>query len=804
MQTTRWIPHPLGLVAGAGGGYFVLAWLGYAFMIQPAGVALWPASGFLLGLLLLLDRRDWAAVLLGAYLGNLAADLLHGSTPALALAAGVANGLEALVAAGLLRRFLPRPITVGTLREVAWLVLGGALLSNSITALGGAAVLHRFAGDRFWTRWLIWWVGDGMGMLIVTPVILSIASLVRDRVRLTRRRLLEAVVVLGLVALVALLVIRREPGSSRPLGGWPFLAFPPLLWAAVWLGPWGAALATLVLGCVTAWNAAHTAAPTTDGGSMIGDTLQVVSFLALASVSSLVPASILAEQRRIQRRLAEGDERFRQMAESIKEAFFVVDLATRVPLYVSPTWGQIWGRPMSDGGDPAVWFEAVHPDDREKLAEDQRRVAMGESSITNFRVLRPDGTVRWVRGRAFPVRDGAGAVYRMVGVAEDVTELRQTELQLAHAQKLESVGRLAGGVAHDFNNLLTVILAETDLLLAEPGLDGETVSSLDHVRQAADRAAVLTRQLLAFSRRQVVEPVVFDLNRLVRELTSLLRRLIGEDLELVVRAGPDPVLVRADRGQIEQVIANLAVNARDAMPEGGTLALETGTTELEERYDGMADTVEPGLYAVLAVSDTGTGMSEAVRVRVFEPFFTTKERGKGTGLGLSTSYGIARQAGGQLTVHSEPGAGSTFRLYLPRVEGTVSRKETGTMGIPTGTETILVVEDEAAVRRVAARMLQGCGYQVLVAPDAEAAKQLIESYRHPIHLLLTDVVLPGQGGRELAEEVLAIHPDLKVLFTSGYTDDTVLRLQLLKRGAQLLQKPYTRETLARRVREALD
>jgi PAS domain S-box-containing protein len=800
-----WHRH-LGLALGVAVIYWGLGTLGYLFVIRPSGVALWPAGGFLLGALLLLDREWWPAALIGGVLGNFVVDRQHGLSVPFALTADLANAVEPLVAATLLRWALPRPISVGTLKEVGWLVLGAAAFSNALTALGGAAALSAWGHRDFWNAWLVWWIGDGMGMLVLTPVVLSVAALIREREPIRGRTVLEGVAVLAAVGVIAALVLRREPGSPRPLGGYPYLAFPALLWAAVRFGPPGAALSTLVLGCVSVWNAAHPrGAMAAAGRSPISEALEIYSFLGLAAVSSLMPASILNQRRRDQRELEESERRFRQMAETIQEAFFVVDLETTVPLYVSPTWAEIWGRPIEDAADPDIWSQAVHPDDRATVVESRRRVARGETNISTFRVVRPDGAVRWIRDRAFPVRSEEGRVYRMVGVSEDITELRQIELQLAHSQRMESVGRLAGGVAHDFNNLLTVILAETDLLLDEPTVDPGTENALRDIRGAAERATMLTRQLLAFSRRQVVEPVVFDLNHLVRDLTALLRRIIGEDVGLVVRPCPETARVRADRGQIEQVVINLAINARDAMPEGGTLTISIGIAALEPAYARSHPEVEPGPYVVLAVTDTGSGMSEHVQTRIFEPFFTTKEGGKGTGLGLSTSYGIATQAGGQLTVSSEPDIGSTFRLYLPHVDPISPTPSTGpAVTTPSGNETILLVEDEAAVRAVATRMLRSQGYVVLEAGDAETAKEVLAAYPGPVHLLLTDVVLPGQHGRELADEVRELRPGIRVLFTSGYTDDAILRLQLIAHGIELLQKPYTRDDLTRKVRTALD
>lgn len=504
--------------------------------------------------------------------------------------------------------------------------------------------------------------------------------------------------------------------------------------------------------------------------------------------------------------LRESEERFRQMAEHIKEAFFVIDLSNWRPLYISPTWAEIWGRPVTDAyANPQMWFETIHPDDRATMRADQERSIRGEPTTSVVRVVRPDGSVRWVRGRAFPVRNVEGRVYRMVGVSEDITELRRAEEQMAQAQKMEAVGRLAGGVAHDFNNLLTVILGETEIAQADLAPGHPLAESLAEVRRAGERAAVLTRQLLAFSRRQLVEPTVFPLNGVVVEMTKMLRRLIGEDLELVVKMAPDAGAVRMDRGQIEQVLANLVVNARDAMPGGGTLTIETQNVQLDEDDARGHGDLAPGRYVFLAVSDTGAGMTDDVKARAFEPFFTTKEQGKGTGLGLATCYGIVKQAGGHIAVYSEVGVGTTMKVYLPLVGGEVGTRETvEATALPRGTETVLVVEDEGAVRRVAVRVLQGLGYGVVEARDRDEALRVLEVHPGHIDLLLTDVVLPGIGGRELADRVTAARPGIKVLFTSGYTADVILQHRLLEHDVALLQKPFTRESLARKVRDVLD
>ncbi|MFI5182615.1 MAG: ATP-binding protein [Thermoanaerobaculia bacterium] len=420
-----------------------------------------------------------------------------------------------------------------------------------------------------------------------------------------------------------------------------------------------------------------------------------------------------------------------------------------------------------------------------------------------------DGRTIWLRTSKVPLHDESGAVFGVLGMYEDITEQRQAaglKEQLLQAQKMESVGRLAGGIAHDFNNLLTAILGYAELAAGRLKPDDPSRLELSEIDKAAQRAADLTRQLLAFSRKQVFELRVIDLNRVVSNTHKMLRRLIGEDIEFVMSLKERLSSVKADTGQIEQVLLNLAVNSRDAMPKGGKLTIETSEVELGESYSTSHFDVPPGPYVVLAVSDTGTGMDAKALSHVFEPFFTTKEAGKGTGLGLSTVYGVVKQSGGHVTVYSEPGVGTTFRIYLPRVEDApeMDRGSSAHAALAGGTETVLVVEDEEAIRRLTCRALEAYGYTVLSAAGAREAIRLCEEYAGEIHLMLTDVVMPGVSGRELARSAAALRPLVKVLFMSGYTDNVVVHHGVLDPGTPFLQKPFTPRSLAQKVREVLD
>jgi signal transduction histidine kinase/CheY-like chemotaxis protein len=424
----------------------------------------------------------------------------------------------------------------------------------------------------------------------------------------------------------------------------------------------------------------------------------------------------------------------------------------------------------------------------------------------------------WEDASIYAIRDAEGRATHLFAIKEDITArrqaaevLRKTREQFLQSQKLEAIGQLAGGVAHDFNNLLSVIRGYTEILLARVPPGDAAHGTLETIRHAADRAAGLTHQLLAFSRRQVLEPKVVDLGVLLEDMGDMLRRLIGEDIDLSVARPAELAAVKIDPGQFEQVVLNLAVNSRDAMPSGGALRLELSDAELGAPHSRDGAAIVPGRYVLLSVGDTGCGMAPEVQARIFEPFFTTKERGRGSGLGLSTVYGIVKQSEGYVWVDSEPGQGTTFRIYLPCVDEPLEQRTAPSRdGAENGNgEIVLIVEDDAFVRGLAAEILGERGYHVLVAPDGEEAIRLAEGYSGPIDLVLTDVILPGMNGRQVAERLTRSRPDLRVLFMSGYTDDVIARASAtggtgaLAPGLRFLQKPFTLESLASGVREAL-
>jgi len=511
--------------------------------------------------------------------------------------------------------------------------------------------------------------------------------------------------------------------------------------------------------------------------------------------------SELAERRRLEEKL----QLQAAALESAANAILITDREGKI-LWVNPAFTQVTGYAADEvlGENPRILKSGRHPP--EFYEHVWKTILAGQVWHGEMVNQRKNGSLVYEETTITPVRDAGGGISRFVAIKLDVTEKRNIEEQLRQAQKMEAIGLLAGGIAHDFNNLLGVIIGYSELLLEGTKPDDPRRKQLQAIAKAGGHAASLTRQLLAFSRKQVLEPVVLDLNAVVSDVTRMLRRLLGEHIKLVVVAGRSLGRVKADPSQIEQVVINLAVNARDAMPQGGQLTIETANVELDEDYRRRHPAAEPGRHVMLAVSDTGAGMDEETQGRIFEPFFTTKEMGKGTGLGLATVYGIVKQSGGYIWVYSEPGQGTTFKVYFPRVEEAAEEPAAveGQVRSLRGTETILLVEDAEALRLFARESLLSCGYTVLDAGSGVEAREISARHKEPIHLLLTDVVLPRMSGRELAEHLAPHRPEMKVLFMSGYTDDAIVYHGVLKPGTSFLQKPFSAYKLRSKVREVLD
>ena len=522
----------------------------------------------------------------------------------------------------------------------------------------------------------------------------------------------------------------------------------------------------------------------------------------------LGPALLEALQRARQRDALQSQERLlRQIIDANPSLIFVKDWNGRFVL-VNQATAQVYGTTVdslvgkTDADFNRNMEEVAHflRDDRDVMSSGQSKL-IAEEPVTNLA-----GETRWFQTIKVPLSSPAEGTATLLGVATEITERKRLEEQLLQSQKMEAVGQLAGGVAHDFNNILTAIVGYTDLLAAE--LDGNVrqLEDLEEIRKAARRAAALTRQLLAFSRKQVLEPRIIDLNSVVLNLDKMLRSLISENIELKTDLANNLAAARADPNQIEQVIMNLAINARDAMPDGGTVTIETSNATLDDAYAAQHVSVIPGEYVMLAVSDTGCGMDEKTKSRIFEPFFTTKPAGRGTGLGLSTVYGIVKQTGGNIWLYSEPGKGTTFKIYLPAIAalpediGKVAPAE----AVRRGGGTVLVVEDDEQLRRLTHRALASQGYTVLEADRGSTALDIARRHKGHIDLLLTDVIMPDTNGRKLAETIRAARPGLRVLYMSGYPDGAIASHGMLEPGVAYLAKPFTTEAVTRRVREVLE
>jgi PAS domain S-box-containing protein len=499
----------------------------------------------------------------------------------------------------------------------------------------------------------------------------------------------------------------------------------------------------------------------------------------------------------------QSEERFRQLAENIDQVFWMLDLATNKVVYASPAFEKVWGQSASALYQDREWLaQTVHSEDRTLFQAFVQKVGSGSAEVT-YRIVRPDGAVRWIHDRAFVVRNPEGDPYRVAGIAEDITDRRELEEQLSQANKMEAVGRLAGGVAHDFNNLLTVISGYSQMLLESTSVGDPKRDKLEQVLNAANRAGILTKQLLAFSRRQVLQPKLVDLNHLVINLKAMLVRIIGERITIETALDPALGLIKADPHQLEQVVMNLAVNARDAMPNGGQFRIETARAGAVRSTNSECPD-DSGKRVRLTISDTGCGMDERIRERAFEPFFTTKGIGKGTGLGLSTVYGIVRQNQGTIQVSSQPGRGTVFELLFPLASDGEPDDDVPAKSKlkPEAGETILVVEDEPGVRALVRETLRQLGYIVLEANDGYEALKLIEQHRTEIHLLLTDVIMPLMNGHELALRTKALRPGTKVVYMSGYTDD-VLAFHGIAPEIDFIQKPFSSTDLAKKLGRVL-
>ncbi len=519
----------------------------------------------------------------------------------------------------------------------------------------------------------------------------------------------------------------------------------------------------------------------------------------------------ITERKQAEKALRASEARFRRAINSISDHIYMTEVTAEghhINLYISPNITELTGYPLENfTADRYFWPTVViHSEDRPIAEAQSDKLDTGQNSETEYRMIKENGTVIWVRDSARVESQGTSKI--VYGVVSDITENKRLEEQLRQSQKLEAIGQLAGGVAHDFNNILTVITGTCDIMLLDTEKDHPLYPDLEQVKQAATQAASLTHQLLAFSRQQVLQPIVLYLNEILTNNTKILQRLIGENIELITLPEVELGCIKADPSQMEQILLNLAVNARDAMPKGGKLTIETKNVYLDETYTQHHVDVEIGPHIMLAVSDTGEGIDSMVQEHIFEPFFTTKEQGKGTGLGLATVHGIVKQSNGHIWVYSEPNQGTTFKIYLPEVEATGSKLASSNNNVSQllpSEGTILLVEDENMVRNLAHRILVRNGYSVLEALNGQAALKISEGYKGKIDLLLTDVIMPGgMSGRQLVEHITPQRPEMRIIYMSGYTDNAIVNHGILDSDAAFIQKPFTPDHLAKKIREVLD
>jgi PAS domain S-box-containing protein len=794
-------------VAALAAVYYAAAWVGLRYVAFSHSVSLvWPPAGLAFAALVLLGYRVWPGVLIGAFLANAA-------TPdPLAAAAVIASGntAAALLAATLMRRVTgPRP-QLEDPRHTRTLIFLAAPLSAAVAAAVGVSALSLTGAldSRAALQALpTWLAGDMLGLLVVAPVCFSWAT--RPRGRYARGMLEVVALVVGTAAAAEVGLLQEISPPFLGQVGYTYLLFPFVVWAAVRFGPRGASLVTLVVAAIAVWHTARRGGPFLVDSA--GGTLFAVAcyLLVLAVTGMLVASAVWSERDRATHALQRSEERLRLALDAARMGIWYWSMETNALVW-DHNLRTLYGLgPGEVVRDYEQFLSRVHPEDREFVSRSvERALRDGGALDYEFRILLPDGQVRWIADQGRVGRDRAGRPTYLTGVCMDVTDRRTGEERLRQSHRMESVGRLAGGVAHEANNQMSVVLGAASFILRRHDVPEAVRADVEHIRKAAERTSAVTAQLLAFSRRQILRPVVLDLGALVRSWEIVLRRVMGEDCTVLLRQTEQVGSIRADPGQLEQVLLNLALNARDAMPRGGTLVVEVFSTTLSEDYVRRRPdvVVRHGRYAVLTVSDTGHGMDADTLAHVFEPFFTTKGVGHGTGLGLSTVYGIVKQSDGYVWAYSEPGRGSTFKVYLPEVgQEAASPSTAALMPAPDGRgEVVLVVEDDDAVRRMTRRALEDAGYRVLEAPNGHAALELLSGDGARVGLVLTDVVMPGIGGRALAERLAQVRPDLPVLYTSGYTDGEIVRRGLIEPGAAFVQKPFAPETIARAVRERLE
>jgi PAS domain S-box-containing protein len=770
--------------------FFATARFGFdtAFVYENVG-PFWPATGVSIAALFLRGYRLWPGVLAGSLLANL--DAGAAALPSVGAAAGAVA--EALVAVHLLRLADFRA-QFDRLRDVIAFVPLACVVAPTLSATLGVTALWLngdIPGAAYDRAWTIWWFGNASGALMLAPALLVWAT----RARLpTRAAVIEGAAWLLAVAVVTEVIFSERFGVRIP----PYPVFALAILISLRFRQAGIAMATLVIAAIAAWRTADGSGPFSTGATA-HDIAVLDGYLLTVAITGLVIAALLSERTRTERLLEEREERFRLLIENASDLVLVIDRDGAVT-YASPASEQMLGlRPAELVGTQL--HSGVHEADRPALAAAFARAVdlAGTSVPVDLRYRHQDGSHRSLSSVLISRLDDA-RIGGVIATLHDVTERERWEGQLRQAQRMDAVGRLAGGITHDFNNLLTAVMGYSDLILQTLPADDPLRADVEEIKRAGERGSLLTRQLLAFSRGQPVERVAVDVNEVVSDLEPLLTRLIREDIRLEIALRADDARVLGDKGQLEQVLVNLVVNASDAMPDGGTLAITTESVELDAEYFSLHGIAEgsPGRHLQLEVTDSGHGMDEETRSHVFEPFYSTKEEGQGTGLGLATVYGIVRQSGGFVWVYSEAHIGTTFKVYLPSVEVAVA--DEGDERVPEREQelrsalqggTALLVEDDAMVRALVRIMLEELGLEIVEAEDGDKALALSEaSDPDGIHVLVTDTVLPGVGGIELAQRVRARHPGLVTLVMSGYSETRAMGAAPPAQGTGFIPKPF--------------
>ena len=774
---------------------FLSVELGFALIVPPRGNGtIWPAAGVLSAILMLSPRNRWLSIMAAAFVGELVANL-HAQYAMLAAAqvTGV-NLVQSAVLAWAILRVCGTDRCCDTVRDLMGFVVTTAATIATV-GLVAAAVIRLNFGSAFWTAWQNWWVSDMLGVLLGAPLILGLAH--TDFSQISAWRKVEAASLALTVGLsTAIIFGTQSSADALQLLALLYVTFPVLMWAALRFGLHGTSSALFGVSVIAVWFTANSQGPMANIGETVGQQVTYVQiYLGVAILSSLTLAAVTRERSTSEHALRKEAERFQKVFDNIPVMVVMHDGLGGIE-GVNREFERVMGWSAEELARINVLEECYpDPDMRREVIE---HMGAPQAGWRLFKARIKDGRLLETLWANVQLLDGS-----YLGIGQDVTEQQELEAQLRQSQKMEAIGRLSGRIAHDFNNLLTVILGYTKLSLDYPTSAEELRENLDQTRLATERAAQLTRQLLAFSRKQVRQPRVLDLNEIVVEMGGMIRRLIGPDVTLGIETDPKLRPIIADPNQIEQAVLNLVVNARDAMPHGGHLSISTEDTRTSVTENQSPGT-DAGSWSQLTISDTGCGMDEETKSRAFEPFFTTKQPDKGTGLGLATVYAIVSQAGGHISIDTTPDAGSEFRIYLPSAEVPLVEK-TPPEGIrlPRGSETILVVEDEDMVRGLIANMLTRAGYSVLQADRPSEALRICESHQERIDLMLTDVVMPEMNGRQLAERVVRMRR-IGVVYMSGFTDAAIGTEGILPPDVQLIEKPFAEEVLLETIRNYLD